>query len=85
MAEARASHAALVERSAALASEVVRLEQAARELESRFDAPTAEKAAKKAGRPGGDEDEAADKAREAVKKAAAESAEAAKKKAGDTP
>ena len=46
VAEARASHAALVERSAALASEVVRLEEAARELESRFDARTAEKAAK---------------------------------------
>jgi chromosome segregation protein len=46
VAEARASHAALVERSAALAAEVVRLEDAVRELAVRFEARTAEKAAK---------------------------------------
>ena len=40
--EARAAHAALVERAAALAIEVRRLEDASRELESRADALTAE-------------------------------------------
>src|SRR5690606_8219639 len=41
-AEARASHAALMERSAALTSEVVRLEEGARELEERIGARTGE-------------------------------------------
>jgi chromosome segregation protein len=41
-AEARANHAALVERSAALAAEVVRLEESARELELRIGAHHAE-------------------------------------------
>jgi chromosome segregation protein len=41
-AEARANHAALVERSAALAAEVLRLEEGARELELRIDAHHAE-------------------------------------------
>ena len=43
VAEARASHAALVERASALAAEVIRLEEAARELESRLAASGAEK------------------------------------------
>jgi chromosome segregation protein len=41
-AEARASHAALVERASALTSEVLRLEEGARELEQRIDARSTE-------------------------------------------
>jgi chromosome segregation protein len=45
-AEARASHAALVERATAVAADVVRLEEAARELLDRLESRTAEKVQK---------------------------------------